>query len=64
MGAIKHIKTFEKLLINSDDQLTVRILLVGQVPKDIQSKIVKRYNELVTQHNDKITDKQRSSGDI
>ena len=44
--------SFAEVLHNSDDQVTVRTLLMSIVPIDIQIKIVKNYNAAtIERHN-------------
>ena len=60
MRLIKRRKTFEKVLNNSDDQVTVGNLLNELVPEDIKQEIVTRFNEMVAKHNNFVAEQQKN----
>jgi len=48
--------TFKKLLISSDDQVYVRLLLDIYTPTEIKKEILKKYNDYVDECNDNEND--------
>ena len=46
-GIVKQRKTFEEVLIQSDDQVIVRELLNKYVPDQVKEQILKEYNDEV-----------------
>lgn len=48
---IKPRKTFEEVLLNSDDQVIVRKLLMELVPEEIKEEIIRRFNEHALAYN-------------
>ncbi|MCK5504237.1 MAG: hypothetical protein KAJ10_03700 [Thermodesulfovibrionia bacterium] len=62
MKAIKHRKTFEAVLDNSDDQAIVRRILKRVLPFHIKDQVVEQFNQHVDNYNDKVAEMQRSTG--
>jgi predicted HicB family RNase H-like nuclease len=48
-----HRDTFDKVLINFDDQVIVRKLLSELVPEDVKQEIVRRFNQDADEYNER-----------